>query len=103
MTDDPDAQWRASQQRGQLEMTGDDWTSERDKKAKAKAEAAYRKAASACVAPMERAAAALRAAHAAYLEAGYPAKMGAADQRLTLASDLEELARHIEWTTRGAP
>lgn len=45
----------------QTALTGDDWTSDRDRKAQARAEAARRKAAQACAAKLEAAAEALSA------------------------------------------
>jgi len=79
----------------QFAMEGDDWTSDRDKKRQARADAAYRKAMQAAIPKMEAAADALRACYRAAMEAGHPDKMGQADGRLRLASDLLEYSSYL--------
>lgn len=96
MTTDHDAHWRESQQRGQMAMSGDDWLSDRDKKAQDRADKALKAATAKAAASMRRAAEDLRAQYRAYVAAGHPEKMGAADQRLTLSGDLDELASFWE-------
>jgi hypothetical protein len=91
-----DEYWRQSQQRGQLAMTGDDWTSDRDKRAQARADAAVRKASVAAAVKMRAAAEALRAQLMASFEAGHADKMGEGDGRRRLARDLDELAGWFE-------
>lgn len=91
-TPDQDAHWRASQQRGQLSMTGDDWLSERDKKQQARADAAHRKACLAAAGKLEAAAQAVRDMLMAYLDCGHPDTMGAGDGRRRIATDMDELA-----------
>lgn len=76
----------------QFAMTGDDWTSERDKKRQAKAEAAHKAACLKAATKMLAAADALNDVMRAYLAAGYPDKLGQADGRRRLAADLRELA-----------
>ena len=56
MITDHDAHWRATQQRGQIAMSGDDWLSERDKKCQARAEKAYKAASVKAAASMRKAA-----------------------------------------------
>lgn len=80
----------------QFAMEGDDWTSDRDKKRQARADAAYRKAMQAAIPKMEAAAEALRACYRAAMEAGHPDKMGQSDGRLRLASDLGEYAAYLD-------
>ena len=89
---DYDDYWRESQQKGQIAMMGDDWLSDRDKKSQARADKAFKAATAKAAASMRRAAEDLRAQYRAYVAAGHPEKMGSADQRLTLARDLDELA-----------
>lgn len=93
---DRDDYWRASQQRGQLAMVGDDWTSDQDKRRQARAEAAVRKASLNAAKHMRAAADALNGQLLAALAAGHPDKMGQADQRRRLMSDLLELAAYFE-------
>lgn len=80
----------------QYAMTGDDWTSDRDKRRQARAEAAHRAACLKAAAKMRAAADALHAALMAALEAGHADRMGAADGRRRLADDLNELAGWFE-------
>ncbi len=80
----------------QFAMEDDDWTSDRDKKRQARADAAYRKAMQAAIPKLEAAAEALRACYRAAMEAGHPDKMGAADGRLRLASDLLEYSSYLD-------
>ncbi len=80
----------------QFAMEGDDWTSDRDKKRQARTDAAYRKAMQAAIPKLEAAAEALRACYRVAMEAGHPDKMGAADGRLRLASDLTEYASYLD-------
>jgi hypothetical protein len=87
---------RASGVMEQQAITGDDWTSDRDKKRQAKAEAALKKASLACAVKMRAAADALHEQRMAFFEAGHEDKMGAADGRLRLATDLRELAGYFE-------
>lgn len=89
---DTDAHWRASQQRGQIAMSGDDWLSERDKKSQARADAAHRKACLAAATKLEAAAEAVRAMLMAYLDCGHTDTMGAGDGRRRIAADMDELA-----------
>lgn len=80
----------------QARMTGDDWLSDRDKNRQRRADAALRKASAKAAADMRRAADSVRAQFRAYVEAGHPDKQGRGDGRLTLASDLDELAAFFE-------
>jgi len=96
MTTDHDAHWRESQQKGQIAMMGDDWLSDRDKKAQARADKALKAATAKAASSMRRAAVDLRAQYRAYVAAGHPENRGAGDQRLTLSSDLDELASFFE-------
>lgn len=80
----------------QFAMEGDDWTSDRDKKRQAKADAAHRKAMQAAIPKLEAAAEALRACYRAAMEAGHPDKLGAADGRLRLSGDLFEYASYLD-------
>ncbi len=80
----------------QFAMDGDDWTSERDKKRQARADAEHRKAMKAAIPKLEAAAEALRACYRAAMEAGHPDKMGGADGRLRLAGDLYEYASYLD-------
>lgn len=79
----------------QLAMAGDDWTSDRDRKAQARAEAAYRKGALKAADKLEAAADALLELMHLALDAGHDDKMGAADQRRTLGADNLELALYL--------
>lgn len=79
----------------QWAMEGDDWTSDRDKKRQARADAAYRKAMQAAIPKLEAAADALRACYRAAMEAGHPDKLGQGDGRLRLAGDLVEYASYL--------
>ena len=80
----------------QFAMEGDDWTSDRDKKRQARADATHRKAMQAAVPKLEAAAEALRACYRAAMEAGHPDKLGQADGRLRLAGDLYEYASYLD-------
>lgn len=93
---DSDDYWRATQVSGQLAMTGDDWTSEQDKRRQARAEAALRKASLNAAKHMRAAAGALNEHLLAALDAGHPDRMGQADGRRRLIGDLLELAGHFE-------
>ena len=80
----------------QFALTGDDWTSDRDKKRQARADAAYRKAMQTAIPKLEAAAEALRACYRAGMEAGHPDKMGEGDGRLRLAGDLLEYSSYLD-------
>ena len=80
----------------QIAITGDDWTSERDKNRQRRADAALKKASLAAARDMRKAAESLRAQYRSYIDAGHEDKMGRADGRLTQASELDELAGFFE-------
>lgn len=80
----------------QQSITGDDWTSDRDKKRQARADAAVKKTSLACATKMIAAADALHEQLMACFDAGHEDKMGAGDGRRRLADDLRELAAHFE-------
>lgn len=79
----------------QLSMTGDDWTSDRDKKRQAAANARLKKTSQDAARKMRSAADALRVQYRAYIEAGHPDHTGR-DNRLVQAADLDELASYFE-------
>ncbi|MCQ9378846.1 hypothetical protein [Methyloversatilis sp. XJ19-49] len=83
----------------QMAMTGEDWTSEQDKKRRAKAEARRKAAAAHCAKKLEVAADSLRDFLRACNECNDGSgdeKMGAADGRLRLESDLREYASFLD-------
>lgn len=87
----------------QLEITGDDWRSERDKKAQVKAEAARKKAAIACARKLEAASAALSEYLLACIDCRDASKSrGEDDSRLILMRNIDEYAGHLS-TTYGKP
>lgn len=88
----------------QTSLTGDDWLSDRDRKAQARAVAARRKAALACAAKLEAAAEALGAYLAACRECrdnSGDELRGIADGRHLLISDLMEEASWINGVYGG--
>lgn len=95
--DDNPAVFRPHPVGEQTRMTGDDWLSDQDKNRQRRADAALKKASVKAAADMRRAAESVRAQYRAYIEAGHPDKQGRGDGRLTLASDLDELAAHFEF------
>jgi hypothetical protein len=80
----------------QTRMTGDDWLSDQDKRRQSRADAALKRASVKAAADMRRAAESVRAQFRAYMEAGHPNTQGLGDGRLTMASDLDELAAFFE-------
>lgn len=81
----------------QLTMTGDDWLSDRDRKAQARAEAARRKAALDCARKLDAAADALSAYSMACLEVGdASAPRRADDGRTLLAENCREFAGWLD-------
>lgn len=81
----------------QLAMTGDDWTSVRDRKAQARAVAARRKAAVDCAKRLNAAIDALHAFSMACLEVGDGSEVRRADDgRLLLAGGMREYATWLE-------
>lgn len=77
----------------QLAMTGDDWTSDRDRKAQARADAARKKAAVECARKLEAASDALNAYLLACIECDDASRSrGADDGRLVLMSNMGEYA-----------
>ena len=86
----------------QTALTGDDWTSDRDRKAQARAEAARRKAALACAAKLEAAADALAAFSMACVacEDG-SAPRGADDSRTLLAASMREYSAWLSIAFRS--
>lgn len=79
----------------QITMTGDDWTSDRDKRDRARADAAVKKTGLACAVKLERAAEALHDYLIACMDAGHEDRMGAGDGRRRLAEDLTEYAGYL--------
>lgn len=80
----------------QTALTGDDWTSDRERKARARAEAARRKAALACAAKLEAAAEAV----SAYLMACHECNDGSDDRRMSIADGRHKLiADCMEYST----
>lgn len=81
----------------QLTMTGDDWTSDRDRKAQARAEAARRKAALKCAKELFSAVDALHAYSMACIDVGDSSVIrGADDSRVLLARSMREFATWLE-------
>lgn len=80
----------------QLSMTGDDWTSDRDRKAKARADANVKKTAIAAAKKLETAADALNEFLSACLDADHPDTQGAGDGRRTLVSSMMEYSGYLE-------
>lgn len=80
----------------QMAIIGDDWTSERDKKAQAKAEAAVKKAALATAKKLNAAAESLNEFLSACLDAGHEDRMGSADGRRRLSADMLEYSGWLE-------
>lgn len=81
----------------QLTMTGDDWTSDRDRKAQAKAEAARRKAAVECAKKLVAAIDALHAYSRSCREIGDGSEVrGASDGRILLAQNMREYAGWLD-------
>jgi len=83
----------------QLSMAGDDWTSDRDRKAQARAEAARKKAGQACAKKLEAAADALNAYLSACNECNDVCgneRTSIADGRVRLIADLMEYAGWLE-------
>lgn len=83
----------------QLALTGDDWTSDRDKRAQARREAARKRSALACAKQLRAAATALHV----YLQAcndcrdgSGSERRGAGDCRLRMIADLNEYAAFLE-------
>lgn len=83
----------------QLALTGEDWTSDRDKKAQARREAARKRSGLACAKQLRAAATALNV----YLQAcnecrdgSGSERMGACDGRLRMIADLNEYACFLE-------
>lgn len=80
----------------QIQMAGEDWLSERDKKTQAKAEAARAKAALACSKKLEAAADALNEFTSACLDcADASAPRGADDGRRLLMQSMMEYASYL--------
>lgn len=80
----------------QMTMTGDDWLSDRDRKAQAKAEAARKKAALVCEAKLRAASEALNAYLFACNECrDASACRGADDGRLILVRNINEYANYL--------
>lgn len=81
----------------QVAMAGDDWTSDRDRKAKAKAEAARKKAALACAKKLGAAAESLHELVMACMECNDGSTARRADDgRLLLQRDILEYAGWLE-------
>lgn len=89
-------QRRANGVTEQISMTGDDWTSEREKKRQQRAATALKKTSLTAARDMRKAAESLRAQYRAYIDAGHPDLQGRADGRLRQAADLDELAGYFE-------
>ena len=90
---------RFYQPHGQISITGDDWTSERDRKAQARREAARKKAGLECQRRLEAAAVALHNYVSACNECrdgSGSERMGLSDGRFRLASDCIEYAGFLE-------
>lgn len=80
----------------QLTMTGDDWTSERERKVRARAEAARKKAALACANKLESASKALNEyLHACNACSDASGSRGADDGRMRLMRDLNEYSGYL--------
>lgn len=81
----------------QLAMTGDDWTSERDRKAQAKAEAARKKAAQKCAEKLFAATDAIHAYSMACFEVGDASVARRSDDsRVLLAERMREYAAWLD-------
>lgn len=81
----------------QVAMAGEDWLSDRDRKTKAKAEAARKKAALACAKKLEAAAEALHELVMACMECEDGSTVRRADDgRLLLQRDIREYAGWLE-------
>lgn len=81
----------------QVSMTGDDWTSDRDRRSQAKAEAARKKAAMACAKKLEAAADALHELVMACMDCNDGSRLrGDDDGRVLLQRNMREFAGWLE-------
>lgn len=85
----------------QTTMTGDDWTSDRDRKAQARAEAERKKAAKALIAQLEKSVEAMHKFIAACHECGDEKVLYRDDGRQLLRAQMQEYATYLDevsWT-----
>ncbi|ABM38626.1 hypothetical protein [Polaromonas naphthalenivorans] len=83
----------------QITMTGDDWTSDRDRKAQAQAIAARKKTAQELTAQLEKSVAAMQKFINACSACGDPKVLNADDGRQRLREQMQEYATYLDTVT----